>query len=56
MDKVVIKKNGIVQKCGTCIYGKAQDLQNIKPPNGFVWCAVWNALKPFNGWCGEWKN
>ena len=61
MDKVIIKdktkiKTAIIEKCGTCVYGKAFDLQETKVPRGWVYCIRWNGMKPFNGYCSEWKS
>jgi len=59
MDKVIInkiKKESIIQKCRTCVYGKDYDLQNVNAPKGWVYCIRWNGLKPINGWCSEWKS
>jgi len=59
MDRIIIKplpKKAIIQKCGTCIYGKNKNLQNADPPAGWVYCIMWMGNKPFSGLCSEWKS
>ena len=57
MDRVIIKKQSdvIIKKCGTCVYGKGMDLVGNQMQPNWVYCILWNAQKPFNGYCPQWK-
>jgi hypothetical protein len=59
MDKIILRKlpkKAIIEKCGSCVFGKGRDLQAEDPPKGWVYCIQWNAIQPFHGWCSEWKS
>ncbi len=58
MDRVIIKKqsNVPIEKCGTCIYGKAKNLHAKDATDGWVYCILWNGQKPFDAWCSEFKS
>jgi hypothetical protein len=51
-----IFNQAVIEKCGTCRFGKGKDLNGEDPPNQWVFCIQWTSNQPFNGWCSEWKS
>ena len=54
LDRVVIR-TAAIKRCGSCAHGRKRDLQDMEVMKGWVWCTVWNFLKPMTGLCDFWS-